>query len=375
MIKTTLKKMLSLDIKGISIDDVKQIDEEMIFPGEVFSLPERLDIFKEKHHCFSAYNCEVPPFHVRSIRNGKLSVGREEVFTADNKVIIEYTSQKSNPFIGGKKDQLDNPYRINGHVANLSLCGLEDNYYHWLTECLGRYYLLEKSRFKPDYYVLSNKFSFQKQYIEFLGIDQKKILEIAPGTIIQADEIVVPSFVNNWEPIDFRGYSHCQKQWLPRWIGNIYRERMDLNRIGERKIYISRACAGYRKIENEDKIIELLKARGYGIYQLESMLVSEQVELFANASIVLGVHGAGFGNIYFCPQNAIVCEILSEHYHDSSFKILTNALGLEYFYMIGKTSDIQDVPPYKENIYVDLKIFELALEVIESSTGKNKISL
>jgi hypothetical protein len=366
MFKTIVENLTNSRVKGISINDLKMLEEELIYHEIDFYMPEKLDIFGQKHKHFSAYTCSVPSLHVRSIANAKCVVGNEEVFTSDNEVIAEYTTQKINPWIGRNKNILSKPKFFSGSVLNLSLSGLEKNYNHWLIECLSRFYLLKKSRFKPDFYVLSNHLSFQKEFIDFLEIDKNKILDLKPNTIIQADEIIVPSFINNWEIINLLGHKHYQKQWLPNWIGNIYREKTEPVEHGINKIYVSRLFAKYRKIENENEIIKILKSRGYKIYFLENMLVKEQIKLFSNASIVLGAHGAGFSNMLFSSKNTLICELFSEYYHDSSFKILANALDLKYYYMICKTNNIRRIHPQKENMYIDLSQFELALEKLDS---------
>jgi capsular polysaccharide biosynthesis protein len=366
MFKTIVENLTNSRVKSVSINDLKMLEEELIYPEMDFHMPGKLDIFGQKHKHFSAYTCSIPSLHVRSIANAKCVVGNEEVFTSNDEVIAEYTTQKINPWIGRNKNTLSSPKILNGSVLNLSLSGLEKNYNHWLIECLSRFYLLKKSRFKPDFYILSNILPFQKQFIEFLEIDNKKILELKPNTIIQANEIIIPSFINNCEIIDLLGHKHYQKQWLPSWIGNIYREKKEPVKRGLNKIYVSRLFAKYRKIENENEMIEILKNRGFKIYFLENMLVKDQIELFLNASIVLGAHGAGFSNMLFCPQNILICELFSEHYHDSSFKILANVLGLKYYYMICKTNNIRRIHPQKENMYIDLPQLELALEKLDS---------
>jgi capsular polysaccharide biosynthesis protein len=366
MFKIIVENLTSSRVKDVSINDLKMREEELIYPEIDFHMPGKLDIFGQKHNNFSAYTCSIPSLNVRSIANAKCVVGNEEVFTSNDEVIAEYTTQKINPWIGRNKNILSNPKIVNGSVLNLSLSGLEKNYGHWLIECLSRFYLFKKSRFKPNFYILSNNLSFQKQFIEFLEIDNKKILELKPNTIIQADEIIVPSFINNWEIINLLGHKHYQKQWLPSWIRNIYREKIEPVKCGINKIYVSRLFAKYRKIENENEIIKILKNRGYKIYFLENMLVKDQIELFSNASIVLGAHGSGFSNMLFCPQNTLICELFSEHYHDSTFKILANVLGLEYYYMICKTNNIRRIHPQKENMYINLSQLESALNQLDN---------
>jgi hypothetical protein len=371
MFKKIVENLTSSRIKGVSINDLEMLEEELIYSDTDFHMPEKLDIFGRKNQHFAAYICAIPAFYVRSITNAKCVVGNEEVFTSDDEVIAEYTTQKINPWIGKNKNHLSKPIIVDGIVLNLSLSGLEINYNHWLIECLGRFYLLNKSRFKPDFYILSNNLSFQKEIIEFLELDTNKILKIEENITIQANAIIVPSFINNWNLINLRGYKHYQKKYLPSWISNVYRNKIQNKKYGQNKIYISRLFAKYRKIENEDEIINMLKNKGYGIYHLENMLVKDQIELFSNALIVLGPHGAGFSNILFCPQHTLICELFSEYYHDSSFKILANALDLKYHYVIGKTNNIRRIHPQKENIYIDLHRFELALNKLDSLLCSN----
>lgn len=367
MLKKIIESLTNLKIKGVSVNNLEILKEELIYSKTNFYLPDQLDIFGQRNKHFSSYTCAIPSFYVRSIPNAKCIVGREEIFTSNNEVVAEYTTQKINPWIGKNKNKLSNSKMLNASVLNLSLSGLERNYNHWLIECLGRFYLSNQSQFKPDFYVLPNELSFQREIIEFLGIDQNKILELELNTVIQANEIIIPSFINNWKVINWRGCKHYQKQWLPDWIGNIYRKENTLKRRGQKKIYISRLFANYRKIENENEIINTLKNKGYGIYYLENMSVKDQIELFSNALIVLGSHGAGFSNIVFCPQHTLICELFSEYYHDSSFKILANVLGFKYHYMINKTNNMtRKIHPQKENMYIDLSQLESALDVLDS---------
>jgi capsular polysaccharide biosynthesis protein len=369
------EELLAPEIVGISIHNVVFSREELIFPEEKFTMPERLDVFGQNHYYFSGYTCIVPPFYIRSIKNAKCVVGREEIFTSNDEVIIEHTPQKVNPWVGKHNWKLEKPLKVNGSVANLALSTIENNYYHWLTECLGHYYLLERSQFRPDFYLLSNEKSFQKQYLKLLKVDEKRIIEIdkiKPGTILQADEIIIPSLINtssNWDNVNSRGHTCYRKQWLPSWIGNLYRENIDTANYGnaKNKVYISRSLADYRKVENEDEIVDFLKLRGYGVYHLETMTVLEQIELFSTASIVIGMHGAGFSNIYFCERGTIIFEFFNEYYQDSSFKVLTNVLGLEYHYTIGKTPNTEGIHPQQENIYIDLAKLEIALDSIDTT--------
>jgi capsular polysaccharide biosynthesis protein len=94
------------------------------------------------------------------------------------------------------------------------------------------------------------------------------------------------------------------------------------------------------------------------------MSVKEQIELFANTSIIVAVHGAGLGNIKLVPKTAIIFELFPEYYHDSSYRIQAKALGLKYYYMIGKSRIDDNDQPFKDNLFVEIKLLKKALDEI-----------
>ena len=58
----------------------------------------------------------------------------------------------------------------------------------------------------------------------------------------------------------------------------------------EQKIYISRGKAKTRILLNEDKVINVLLKNRFSVVYLENLSVLEQVILFKNSKVILGVH-------------------------------------------------------------------------------------
>ena len=185
-------------------------------------------------------------------------------------------------------------------------------------------------------------------------------------TLIYAEELVVADFINNWELAKFRGYDHFQKQWLPHWVAEIYGEKIkQREKVSKTKrVCITRSQAKYRKIENEQEVTDLFVGLGFEVYNLEIMSVKEQAELFANASVVASVHGAGLANMVFAPHTATIFEIFPEYYHDTGLRILAKTLDLKYHYLIGETKNVSNVHPQQENIFVNPKLLKEALNTI-----------
>jgi hypothetical protein len=71
---------------------------------------------------------------------------------------------------------------------------------------------------------------------------------------------------------------------------------------GKRRIFISRSDAGRPaslepQFDNEDALVRALAALGFERLVLSRLGVSEYLEAFVNSEIIVGVHGAGLGNV------------------------------------------------------------------------------
>ena len=83
-----------------------------------------------------------------------------------------------------------------------------------------------------------------------------------------------------------------------------------------KKIYIDRSDSksnhrNLRKITNEDEVVDYFKKEDFSIIRLGDLNFVDQVNLFNNASHIIGLHGAGFANLVFCKQNTFVLEFKS----------------------------------------------------------------
>ena len=78
-----------------------------------------------------------------------------------------------------------------------------------------------------------------------------------------------------------------------------------------RKILISRKDAKIRRLLEEDQVMRRLDKAGFESVVLTGMPFDEQVELFASASTVVSMHGAGLSNVAFMPRGGVVVELLT----------------------------------------------------------------
>ncbi|MEB3343440.1 tetratricopeptide repeat protein [Okeania sp.] len=234
------------------------------------------------------------------------------------------------------------------------------NYYHWIFDVISRLELLFKGGIDLGYVdkfiVNSYQQRFQKEILTFLGIPQEKVIESYQNHHIIADKLVVPSL-----PLAAPSKWNCDF---------IRRELMPLkNQVKSTKyqerIYISRKDSDVRRLVNEDRVIEFLSTLGFQTVVLSSTSVAEQVSLFANAKVIVAVHGAALTNIVFCQSGTKIIELFGPDALRNCYYITANHCNLEHYYMIGESSrSRQDLPKNRDlDVVINIDLLSKLLQV------------
>ncbi|HSW76610.1 MAG TPA: glycosyltransferase family 61 protein, partial [Candidatus Saccharimonadales bacterium] len=235
-----------------------------------------------------------------------------------------------------------NVRKVSGRVAVISRRGY-DSYVHGLVDVLGRLAIIELMGIDYDYLYIPYESSHIKDIIKTWGIDPLKMIQ--PGgqfNYIQADELIVPSFTSRLAPTPgetFHSLTICCGVYWPTWLVEFYRKKFlplvahkPNKNIFSKKVFISRKdrCPSVgRGLINEDEVFKLLQKQGFERYVLSQLSFLQQVELFNNADVIVGTHGAGFTNILFCKPGAKVFEIFQAR-SDTSFFYLAQLLDIQY---------------------------------------------
>ena len=112
-----------------------------------------------------------------------------------------------------------------------------------------------------------------------------------------------------------------------------------LPQVSKRRVYISRAQAGKRRVVNEAALVPLLHDYGFDIVHLENLSVPEQIALFRQAEVVIGAHGAGFANLIYSDA-VTVLEFFEPRYINTCFYRLAGGMGFPYGYMLAETDGV-----------------------------------
>jgi|TARA_B110000881_G_scaffold208912_1_gene214546 hypothetical protein len=209
--------------------------------------------------------------------------------------------------------------KIKGTVITfLTGGGGNTNYWHWMFDVLPRIKIYQDSIFskkKIDYYLFPNlSTNFQKETLDLLDISINKRLSSEFYRHFYANQIIVPS-----HPYTLQNDPELDSLKIPIWLSdflklNFLNKSLQESKIKKfpKKIYISRKDAtSLRYIINEKEVDNALKNKGFSNLTMSDYSFKDQVALFHNAEVVIGLHGAGFANIVFCKTGTKIIEMRS----------------------------------------------------------------
>jgi capsular polysaccharide biosynthesis protein len=186
---------------------------------------------------------------------------------------------------------------LTGNVAVATAISANHNYYHWMFDLVSRIHLIQQTGMHVDTWIINhNHLEFQLETLHILGIDISTVMIPTRKTLIQAENLIVPTYI-----------SHPLPAWIPNIVAPIYCQCTD---PPNKRIYISRAKASNRHIGNEEELLIILKKHDFETVFLEGLSVRRQAELFQNAEAIIAPHGAGLTNLIFCKDSILLLEIL-----------------------------------------------------------------
>lgn len=210
------------------------------------------------------------------------------------------------------------PAENNIRLASSLIVFAGNAYYHWTVEQLSKIFMLQKYGEKkgeyPDLLVRKDRASFIDESLEI--IDYPGNVRYWSGGSKQINTLVVPSYPDQTKE---------ELEWVrDRMISNS--KNLD---IGKEKILVTRQDAETRRIENFEEVKQELTKLGFETITPGKHTVEEQVNIFKDAEIIVGVHGAGLTNIIYS-ENAEVIELVGENKNHATFSRISNVLGHNY---------------------------------------------
>jgi capsular polysaccharide biosynthesis protein len=307
-----------------------------------------------------------PDTFVATIPRGRVW-GDGFIITPDNQLLedvsVDFDAEAGRSSVP-EKWKLQQIADYEGKVAVLSTDG-GGLYYHWLFQLLPRFELMRRAGIDLagiDYFAINGlSKQFQRETIEALGIDPKRIIESRNVPYLRARELIVPSI-----PLG----GGCFRPWMCQFLRDTFlpKDVFRITRSPGRRLYISRRLAGYRRVLNEPEVLRFLRRRGFEEVTFERLSVQQQAATMACCEVIVSPHGGGLSNLIFCSPGTKVIEIFSPELVIGFFWKLSNQLGLDYHYFLGKghpatrNSDYEQSWETHMDIEVDLNVLEKSLD-------------
>lgn len=249
-----------------------------------------------------------------------------------------------------------------GRTLNLCSAYAAINFFHFTLDALSRWDLVQRAGYTWDDFdrVILPRFDspMARRIISAIGVPREKTLRMNRREQFECEILIQPSFP---------GPLGC----IPSWVVEFYRHLFPVEASATgRRIYFARR--GNRHPQNEAAIAARLAAQGF---ETIDPLTADLPEVLANATHVVGTHGASLANLVFCRPGARVLELMpsemAAHHNGRFYSTLCTGAGMPYGVVIGR-SPRQRLTPYspqtKEPFDLPLDVFDHGLNALLTSS-------
>lgn len=327
--KTPLDRSKLLD--GRTIHSSQVIEE-----ADVYEDPQRQEILKNWHDLCKLEWLDLSVNELpRCVVGGSGFIFSDGVPVGGSEYLIPYlyTSMHQPIWSGLQKPHLKR------HISGVSIVGfnhLYDNYYHFMAEALSAailcYDVLLESGLESVTIITGKTNKFRKEYFDIIFGKNKRveIVELDRDEYVTTDSALYCGHLV--------GRSTPQPCLIAERVSLQARILKDVGLFSvappTRLVYISRQDTGARPILNEAALIKCLQGFGFEIYVATGRSVSEQIEVFRTAKLVVAGHGAGVSNMFFAQIDTILIELIQASYLNVGPLRLAQIAGVKYHSML-----------------------------------------
>jgi capsular polysaccharide biosynthesis protein len=217
---------------------------------------------------------------------------------------------------------------IDGTVVVLGTRGGQASYYHFLFDVLPRWATFRAAfpDLAPDAVYLPRVTRYHRELLELTGMADLPILESGPDRAIRASRLIVPSESNEME-------------MAPQWMVDHVRASLPPARTDglPRRLFITRGDGrNTRRWLQEEAAWPELERRGFVRIDPGTMTVRDQIDHFAAADVIVGLHGAALTNLVFARPGTQVLEVFAPTYVKHCYWVITEAIpDVTYRYLLG----------------------------------------
>lgn len=256
------------------------------------------------------------------------------------------TDWRSHPvFLAGRLPRIEH---VPGTVAALATRGGNGSNYHFLFDVLPRLEVLRRCLpdEQPDAFHLPRSARYHREILELAGLADLPIIESRPDRAVQADRLLVPSLPNPFE---------MTPGWIVEWLRALLPSEDTKDKPA--RLYVTRGDGpNTRRLEGEAEIWPELERRGFVRIDPGVMSMRDQIDYFAAADVIVGLHGAALTNLVFCKPGVRVLHLMAPTYVKHCFwAILDSIPDTRYRYLLTEGPAVPPEQPL-DGVQDDLRI-------------------
>lgn len=201
-------------------------------------------------------------------------------------------------------------------------------YAHWLLEALPRLALLREFPSETRIVVPFRELRYQVESLGLMGL-----LERSRWTTER--HIIFEDYYFSAQPTMIVCYSPYAVEFLRSTFMSLARSAP-----ATPSRFFVRRTGGYRNMVNEEEVLSFFRRSGWQIIDAAALGFKEQVQVFAQAEAVCGIHGSGLANIIWCREGCKVIELFADRYLASDQEWISQCIGTEYYPLIFSSDDL-----------------------------------
>ena len=257
-----------------------------------------------------------------------------------------YGTHLFKPYLKHEKLENDNYLMVFNHFGS--------GYGHWLVDILPRLYV-KKNELKNFKILFPTDYNrFQLDSLLPFGIDEANIRYVKYSKYYKIPKVTVLSHIGTSCNTKDEILQELRGLYLTNYFGKTKPEPI-------KKIYISRMGMVNRNVINETEVEQLIERYDFEVIRPQNYSFEQQVKMFAECKVLIGLTGSGLTNMLFMQSGASVIEFKMENdYQDFHYFSMSSAMNLDYYYLM--CSAVGD-----NRLTADFKVDTLKLEEILKS--------
>lgn len=195
-------------------------------------------------------------------------------------------------------------------------------YYHCLHDILPRLAVLEEFPDDTQILVPAKIPQFATEFLDLLGLTNRIRRTSETNLIVENFYFSSPTAMTG-----------CYNPYAVEFLRKSLLPKGYYAKPEARRFYITRRNKT-RGILNERELTSFFESKGWSVIDLETLSVSEQIGLFAQAEAICGFHGAAFSNLVWCRPGCKVLELFSSTFLNGCYEIVAELTQCHYQFEI-----------------------------------------